>query len=103
MKLQRRHRQLIVLAIGIIIIIFGLLQAVLKLEIDRKITDEVTFVLMIIAVALLFTKDKKKSEDDNIAGAEKGNDMTEPDKHDGREAANADPIIEEKESADDNE
>lgn len=105
-KLERKHRQRIVLGIGIIIILFGLLQALFRFEIDRKITDQVTFVLMIIAAALLFTKDRKKSEDNNIAGAEKGNDMLEPVKDDdGKadykiDAVNNDIIADEKESVD---
>ncbi len=108
MKLERKHRQLIVLGIGVVIIIFGLLQALLKFKVDQKITDEVTFVLMIIAAALLFTKDKKKSDDNPIDGTEKGNAMTDSGGNAGGETADnaenaGDEIInkDEKESVDD--
>lgn len=74
MKLKRKHRQLIVLGIGIVIIIFGLIQALFKLEISSKITDEVTFVLMVIAAALLFTKDKDSNGDNKIENTGNGKD-----------------------------
>lgn len=77
MKIQRKHRQLIVLGIAVVIIALGLVQALFKIELDRKTTEQVTFVLMIIAAALIFTKDKKKSPEENISEEEKGNDMLE--------------------------
>jgi|AGTN01.2.fsa_nt_gi hypothetical protein len=80
MRLERKHRQRIVLGMGAIILLFGLLQAILKFDIDSKVIDEVAFILMIIAAALLFIGDKKKSEDNTIAGAVKGNDRIETEK-----------------------
>jgi uncharacterized membrane protein len=60
MKLERKQRQLIVLIIGLVIIVFGLLQIIFKFNINRKIVDDVTTVLFIGAAALLFTGRKKK-------------------------------------------
>lgn len=60
MKLERKQRQLIVLVIGLVIIVFGLLQIIFKFDINRKIVDDVTTVLFIGAAALLFTGRKKK-------------------------------------------
>lgn len=68
MKLQHKHRQLIALAIGILIIVFGILQALLKFEIDRKYTDQATFVLFVVAAALLFGGRKKKDDKENTKG-----------------------------------
>lgn len=68
MKLQRKHRQLIALAIGILIIVFGILQGLLKFEIDRKYTDEATFVLFVAAAALLFGGRTKKDDKENTKG-----------------------------------
>lgn len=63
MKLQLKHRQLIALAIGAVIIIFGVLQALLKFQIDKKYVDQGTFVLFVAALALLFGGRSKKDED----------------------------------------
>lgn len=105
MRLERKHRQLIVLGLGVIMIIFGLLQAIVKFEIDNKIIDEVAFVFMIIAAALLFARDKKKGEDSTIAGAEKGNDRIGLEKETGRnsESINDNITTGEKESVNKNE
>ncbi len=103
MRLERKHRRLIVLGLGVIMIIFGLLQAIVKFEIDNKIIDEVAFVFMIIAAALLFARDKKKDEDNTIAGAEKGNDRIGLEKGRNSESINDTITTGEKESVNKNE
>lgn len=75
MKLTDKQRRLIVLGIGLIIIILGLAQAALKINIDSKTMNNVTFVLMIVAVALLFSgrKNKKDAEKEPEAKPERNN------------------------------
>jgi hypothetical protein len=68
MKLQRKHRQLIALVIGIAIIVFGILQGLLKFNIDRKYTDEAIFVLFIVAAGILFGGRSKKDDNQNTKG-----------------------------------
>ena len=68
MKLQRKHKRLIALAIGIVIIIFGVLQALLKFDIDRTYIDQATFVLFVVAIALLYNGRSKKDDQKNSKG-----------------------------------
>ena len=68
MKLKRKHRQMIALAIALVIIAFGILQAVFKFDVDRKYVDQATFVLFVVAIALLFSGRSKKDEQDNTKG-----------------------------------
>jgi hypothetical protein len=73
-KLTDVQKRLIVLGIGVLIILAGLVQAIFKLDIFvkyKKVIDEGTFVLMIIAFALLFSKSKPKP------AAEAQNQVTE--------------------------
>ncbi len=58
MKFTKQLRQRIVLGIGIGLILFGIAEAYFKFTVDRAVTDRVSFWLMILAVALLFMKDK---------------------------------------------
>ncbi len=93
MKLERKHKQLIVLGIGLLIMLFGLAQVVFKFEVDRKITDEVTFVLMIIAAFLLFSK-PKNTEKDKITEADNGNAISEASEQPAEDVKEADDIEE---------
>lgn len=61
MKLHYRHRRFIALAIGLIIVIFGLLQLLFKFTVNQKVADEVIMVLFILAFALLFSGRSKKA------------------------------------------
>ena len=62
MKFERKHKLWIIIGIGAIFIIYGLLGSVLKFNVDPKIVDQVSFILMIIAFALLFSNRKKKTD-----------------------------------------
>lgn len=53
MKLTRRVRQLIALAIAMIFIVTGILQAVLGFELNQKMVSEVSFILLIIVAVML--------------------------------------------------
>jgi hypothetical protein len=59
-KLKLTKRQLIALAIAVLFIIFGLVQAVTGLQINKKVMDEVSFVLLMGAAVILFGGRKKK-------------------------------------------
>ncbi len=71
MKLQRKHRQLIALLIGVAIVVFGILQVLFRFNIDMEYVNKGTLVLFVIALGLLFggrqqkedPKDKKGEND----------------------------------------
>jgi len=65
MKFIEKHRMKIILFIGILFIAFGVLQAVLKIEINNKTVENISFLLMLIAVFLFFAGRKKKKSADN--------------------------------------
>ncbi|MGI6776980.1 MAG: hypothetical protein ACOX7R_02810 [Acetivibrionales bacterium] len=82
MKLTRKQRTIIVLAIAVAFILFGLAQAIWKFEIERKIVDQVSFVLMIIAAFLIFSGRKRKSQDqDDDTDSQKQEEDTASDSH----------------------
>lgn len=62
MKLERKHKLWIIIGIGAIFIIYGLLGSVFEFHADQKVVDQVSFVLMLIAFALLFSGRKKKNQ-----------------------------------------
>lgn len=62
-RLTDVQKRMIVLGIGLLMVLFGVVQAVFKLDIFikyRRVIDEVSFVLMMIAAVLLFSKNKPK-------------------------------------------
>lgn len=68
MKLQRKHKQLLALAIGLVIVFYGILQALFEFNIDRKYVDQATFVLFVVAIALLYNGRPKKDDQNNSKG-----------------------------------
>ncbi|MCG8400672.1 MAG: hypothetical protein MJA84_03655 [Firmicutes bacterium] len=52
---------IIVLAIGLLFIGFGIAQALFKFEVDKKVIDQVSFILMLAAAFLIFSGRKKKN------------------------------------------
>jgi uncharacterized membrane protein YfcA len=64
MNLSSKHAISIVLGIGILIILFGVIVAVFKVNIDSNVSNKVTSFLFIIAAALFFySKSKKRKEE----------------------------------------
>jgi hypothetical protein len=64
-KLTDKQKRLIVLGIGLLMVLSGVVQGVFKWDFFvkyRRIVDEVSFVLMMIAAVLLFSKSKPKPE-----------------------------------------
>lgn len=76
MRFERKHKNIIIIGIAVFFILYGFLDMKFNFNISADIEDKVTWVLTIIAVALLFsgTKPKLKNSDssdtsiqDNIA------------------------------------
>jgi hypothetical protein len=68
-KLTDFQKRMIVLGVGFFIVLLGLVQAIFKPQIlitYKKIIDEGTFILMMLAAMLLFSiKRKRKPEPEN--------------------------------------
>ncbi|MDD3839962.1 MAG: hypothetical protein PHP06_05245 [Clostridia bacterium] len=62
MKISEKTRIIILLSIGIIFILMGLVQAIFDFEIDKKISDNISFILMIAALFVFFSNKKRKPE-----------------------------------------
>ncbi len=62
MKLSRKVRMRIIMGIAIVLIGYGLLDRAFHFNVDPKIVNNVSMVIMIIAFALLFTRDQKSQE-----------------------------------------
>jgi hypothetical protein len=78
MKLKRKHGTFIILGIGFIFIIFGLLQFIFKFEIDEKLMDRASFILMMIAVVIFVGNRKRKDDtDDDSENTESDNSDSE--------------------------
>jgi len=60
MQLKRKHKTRIALGIAALIILYGILGSIFKFNIDPKAADNVTMVLFVIAIALLFSNRKPK-------------------------------------------
>lgn len=60
MKWDRRSRLMAVGAIGMLLILFGVVQAIFKFKINEKLINEITLFLMIIAFGFYFGGRKKK-------------------------------------------
>lgn len=82
MKLQHKQKQLIALAIGLVIVVFGLLQALFKFKIDAKVTDEITMVLFVLAFALLFSGRSRRAGGDRAS--EQTGTQSGPEEQDGQ-------------------
>ncbi len=60
MKFERKHRNIILISIAVFFILYGFLDMVLNLNVSEELEDKVSWVLTIIAVALLFSGTKPK-------------------------------------------
>ncbi len=60
MKFERKHRNIIIIAIATFFILYGLLDMTFDFNIDKELEDKVSWILTIIAVALLFSGTKPK-------------------------------------------
>ena len=63
MQLKRNHKRIIVLGIAVLLILYGLLDWIFKFNINPSTVNNVTYVLMIVAFILLFSKPKNKNTD----------------------------------------
>lgn len=64
-KLTDFQRRMIVLGVAILLILFGTVQAIFKFEIFvkyKRIVDDATFILMMLAAVVLFGKRKPQPE-----------------------------------------
>jgi hypothetical protein len=75
MELKHKHRQWIALGIGLLFILFGLLQALFGLKIEKRISDEVSFVLMIVAISFLLGGRKKNTKETQTKKLDNENDV----------------------------
>ena len=74
-KLTDKQKRLIVLGIGLLMILSGVAQGVFKWDFFvkyKRIIDEASFILMMIAAVLLFSKSKPKPEPEPKAPKEAG-------------------------------
>lgn len=55
MKLDEKKRRMIVIGIAVILILMGAIEGLFKIKLDRKIVDEISFVLMMVAAWLLLS------------------------------------------------
>lgn len=63
MKFTSKQATYTVAGIGIVLILFGILQGVLKFEIDKNIIDKaVSFLFILAAVLYVYSKQKRKKE-----------------------------------------
>lgn len=75
MKLERKHKLRIIMAIAILLILYGVLDGIFGFNVDPKIVSNVSMVFMILAFALLFSGRGKK--EDTINKTEVSNDVQE--------------------------
>jgi uncharacterized membrane protein YfcA len=72
-KLTDFQKRMIVVGIGVLMILLGAVQAIWKPALlinNKKVIDEVTFILMLLAAVLLFSKKKPKPEPEKKEGEE---------------------------------
>ena len=60
MKFERKHRNIIIIAIAVFFILYGLLDMTFNFNINKELEDNVSWILTIVAVALLFSGTKPK-------------------------------------------
>ncbi len=73
-RLTDFQKRMIVIGIAAFMILLGVAQALIKTDFftqHKRLIDEVTFVLMLIAAVLLFSKNKPKPEEPKPADVEK--------------------------------
>lgn len=58
MNLTDKQKRIIVLGIGIFFLVMGLIQAILKVEFNENIMQNVQFVLMLVALYLILSTKK---------------------------------------------
>lgn len=81
-KISDKARKLIVASIGLLFILFGILQAC-GLSVDNKIVDNVSFALMMLALVFFFGGRRSKTntkESENKALEEKNTEKTDDEK-----------------------
>ncbi|NLW48409.1 MAG: hypothetical protein GXY86_13890 [Firmicutes bacterium] len=64
-RLTDFQRRMIVLGIGLLIILFGTIQAIFKFDIfikHKRIVDDVTFILMVFGAVVLYSNRKSRPE-----------------------------------------
>lgn len=64
-KLTAFQKRMIVVGIGLLIILFGALQATFKFDIFikyKRVVDDIIFILMVLAAMLLFSNRKTRPE-----------------------------------------
>ena len=64
MKINLKRNQIFALAIAFIFIFYGLTQAIFQFNVNKKIVDDISFILLIIAAGLIFSGRKKKGNND---------------------------------------
>jgi high-affinity Fe2+/Pb2+ permease len=64
MKIKLKRNQIFALAIAFIFIFYGLAQAIFQFSVNKKIVDNVSFILLIIAAGLIFSGRRKKSNNE---------------------------------------
>lgn len=72
-RLTDFQKRMIVIGIAAFMILLGVAQALIKTDFftqHKRLIDEVTFVLMLIAAVLLFSKNKPKPEEPKPADGE---------------------------------
>ncbi len=77
MRLTRKQKRQIVVGIAIVLILYGILDKLFQFNIDKKVIDNVSLVLMVLAFGLLFSRSNDKKED--TAGTEQAFPSTDPD------------------------
>ena len=71
MKFERKHRNIILICIAVFFILYGLLDMVFNFNINKELEDQVSWILTIIAVVLLFSGTKPKFNNFNEANNSK--------------------------------
>ena len=64
MKINLKRNQFFALAIAFIFIFYGLAQAIFQFNVNKRIVDDTSFILLIIAAGLIFSGRKKKGNND---------------------------------------
>lgn len=67
MRLERKHKNIIIVGIAAFFILYGFLDMKFNFNISAEVEDKVTWVLTIIAVALLFSGTKPKFKNMDVA------------------------------------
>lgn len=60
MKLQQKHRQMIALGCGVVLILLGLVQGVFNVNISKNVSETINFILIITAALMILSGRNKK-------------------------------------------